>query len=290
MRVSILLVYLTMLAAAGIAGGSGAGLETEPQRPEPRVQSRQESPVADDPDALYAQRENIESAKRAAEMWADAVRRNPRDFEAAWKLARARYYLGGHVPAAERKAQYSLGVEAARLAVAAQPNRPEGHFWLGSSLGGLGQLSTWAGLKYRNTIKDEFETVVRLDPGWDKGSGFIALGRWYLQVPSLFGGSKTKSEDYLRRALAHDPYGTIVHYFLAETLLGLGRATEARSELEKAIEASVDPDYVPEDREWKQKAKELLRKIAQQPPVREREQPGAPATGDARSVATRERW
>src|SRR4029078_4140525 len=51
------------------------------------------------PDALYAERSNVESARRAADIWAAVVEQNsksPSAFVAAWKLSRACYWLGGH--------------------------------------------------------------------------------------------------------------------------------------------------------------------------------------------------
>src|SRR5216117_3939774 len=53
---------------------------------------------AQDTDALYADRANLTSARRAADSWRAELARNPRAFDAAWKLARADYWLGGHVP------------------------------------------------------------------------------------------------------------------------------------------------------------------------------------------------
>ena len=61
------------------------------------------------------------------------------------------------------------------------------------------------GIKYRGAIKDALETVLRLDPAFQKGSADRALGRWYLKVPGLFGGSKKKSEEHLRKSLTYDP-------------------------------------------------------------------------------------
>src|SRR5687768_14974049 len=94
---------------------------------------------ADDPDALYAQRADPVSARRAAGIWAERSAANPRDFDSAWKLARARYWLGGHVPGAERKSTLESGIAAARVAIAAQPRRPEGHFWLAANMGALAE-------------------------------------------------------------------------------------------------------------------------------------------------------
>src|SRR6516165_76182 len=65
-------------------------------------------------DRLYADRANVASARRAAEIWAAALAADPRDFEAAWKLARADYWLGGHVPESDRRALLEQGIDAGR--------------------------------------------------------------------------------------------------------------------------------------------------------------------------------
>src|SRR6185503_14021958 len=49
--------------------------------------------LAQSPDDVYADRSRLSSARRAAELWATALSANPRDFDAAWKLARADYWL-----------------------------------------------------------------------------------------------------------------------------------------------------------------------------------------------------
>src|SRR5262245_54929055 len=49
-------------------------------------------------DALYANRTDLASARRAAALWTDALKRDPKDFDAAWKLARVCYWLGTQSP------------------------------------------------------------------------------------------------------------------------------------------------------------------------------------------------
>src|SRR6184192_4097572 len=63
-------------------------------------------------DALYADRGNLTSARAAATMWRARLASNPQDFEAAWKLARAGYWLGGHAPDGERRGFLEGGIEA----------------------------------------------------------------------------------------------------------------------------------------------------------------------------------
>ena len=92
-----------------------------------------------DPDRLYADREQLASARQAADIWEARLTANARDFESAWKLARACYWLGGHVPADEQRQQYERGIKAATRAVELEPERPEGHFWMAADMGAMAE-------------------------------------------------------------------------------------------------------------------------------------------------------
>jgi len=214
------------------------------------------------PETLYAQREDLSKAREAAQIWADRLAQHPRDFESAWKLARARYWLGGHAPETERKKLLEDGITAARTAVALEPNKPDGHFWLAANMGALAEsFGLRQGLKYRGEIRKELETVLQIDPAFQQGSADRALGRWYNKVPGLFGGSNKESEAHLRKALTFNPQSTATLYFLAETLQDEGKKAEAKEMLDRVIAAPLDPDWAPEDREFKQKAEQLLKSV-----------------------------
>jgi hypothetical protein len=217
--------------------------------------------TAADPDAIYRERATPGRAREAAVIWEQRLAANPRDFESAWKLARTMYWLGGHEPEREQRRALERGVEVARQAATLQPSRPEGHFWLAANMGTLAEsFGLRQGLKYRGAIKDALETVLRLDPAFMQGSADRALGRWYFKVPGLFGGNKKKSEEHLRRSLTYFPDSTVSRFFLAETLFELDRDADARAELQKVLDAPASEDWVPEDLEYKQKARERLGK------------------------------
>lgn len=218
---------------------------------------------SNDPDALYAQRDNLASAQHAERLWAERLAKHPQDFESAWKLARARYWLGTHGPESERKSALERGIEAGRAAVRVQPNKPEGHFWIAANMGALAEsFGLRQGLRYRGAIKEELLTVLKLDPAFQSGSADRALGRWYFKVPGLFGGSKKKSEEHLRKSLTYDPNSAASLFFLAETLTELERTQEARATLEKLLAAPLNPEWAPEDREFKRKAEALLQTLS----------------------------
>lgn len=215
--------------------------------------------VAPDADALYRDRSNIASARRAFDIWAAVPKGSAGSADAAWKLARVSYWLGSHGPERERRGFLERGMEAAREAIAAEPNRPEGHFWLAANMGTLAEsFGLRAGLKYRKPIRDELETVRRIDPAFMNGSADRALGRWYFKVPRLFGGSRDKAIEHLRASLTYDANSTVSLFFLAEVMLDAGNKAEARTLLQRVIEVESSPDWAPEDADYKAKARILL--------------------------------
>ena len=214
----------------------------------------------DDPDALYRQREDIATAQRAADIWSSRLAANPRDFESAWKLARAEYWIGTQGPMSGRRTALERGTDVGKTASTLEPTRPEGLFWMAASMGALAEsYGLRQGLKYRGPIKDALEKVLMIDPAFQNGSADRALGRWYFKVPGLFGGSKTKSVEHLQKSLTYNPNSTASHYFLAETLLDMKRTDEGRAELQKVLDAPIDPEWAAEDRDFKRKAQNLLK-------------------------------
>jgi len=220
------------------------------------------SAAAQSADTLYADRENIASARRAADIWENASKGDTGQFDAAWKLARVCYWLGSHAPEGERRPYLDKGIAAGQLAARLQPSRPEGHFWTAANMGALAESSGLrAGLKYRRPIREALETVLRIDPAFMEGSADRGLGRYYFKVPSLFGGSKSRAEQHLQASLGYNKASTISHYFLAELFLDQRRIPEARAELQRVIDAPLSADWAPEDRDYKQKAAALLPKV-----------------------------
>lgn len=220
------------------------------------------SGLAQTADALYADRANLASARQAAAIWAAELSRDDHAFDAAWKLARVCYWLGGQAPQAERRGFLERGIAAGRQAATLAPTRPEGHFWMAANMGARAESSGLrAGLKYRKPIKEELETALRLDPAFMEGSPDRALGRWYHKVPGLLGGSNKRAEEHLRASLKYRERSTITHYFLAELFLDEGRRADARAELQRVVDMPLSEEWAPEDRSYKEKARALMARL-----------------------------
>ncbi len=183
----------------------------------------------DEADALYANRTSLADAQRAVAIWQERLSTRADDYDAAWRLGRAGYWLGEHLPTeAARIAAFESGMAAAR-----RPLPRSRHARRATS----GSPRTWAawpnskglraGIKYRAPVRQNLEKVLALDPAFQKGSADRALGRWYFKVPGLFGGSNRKSEEHLRKSLTYHPQSIASRYFLAETLEDMGRKADA---------------------------------------------------------------
>ena len=254
MRSCIFVVYLAVSTLPAGLGVRVASAQT------PGSTGTQLSAPAD-PEPLYRDRERAASALAAERIWAERVAARAADFESAWKLARIRYWLGTNGPGAldEKKRVLERGIEAGRLAMAAQPASAEGHFWMAANMGALADAhGLRQGIRYRNPIKTAIEAALKAQPSYLHGSPDRALGRWYYKVPGLFGGDLKKSETHLRAALTYKSDSVISLLFLAETLLELNRRSEARATLQAALDAPLDPDWLPEDTRFKAQARQLL--------------------------------
>jgi hypothetical protein len=160
------------------------------------------------------------------------------------------------------QAEHAVEIWAVRAA-AGTDFEPEGHFWLAANMGALAEsFGMTQGLRYRGRIKAALERVLKIDPGWQQGSADRALGWWYHKVPGLFGGSEERAEMHLRRALGYNPQSTATLYFLAEVLLERDKDDEARTMLQRTLDAPLDPDWMPEDEDFKTKARARLTALA----------------------------
>lgn len=262
MSACIVALYLTLAQPPGVAFGAPAASFPVSRASAQQASTAGRAESADDPDVLYADRENLASARRALQMWEARMAAAPSDFEAAWKAARARYWLGNHDSPATRRAHLEAGVEAGRVAAQLDGGRPEGHFWTAANMGALAEsFGLRQGLKYRKPIREALERALATDPAYLGGAADRALGRWYFKVPGLFGGSNQKSVEHLQRSLTYKADSTVTRYFLAETLLDMDNTDAARAELQKVLDAPFDPEWAPEDREWKSKARVLIQKV-----------------------------
>jgi tetratricopeptide (TPR) repeat protein len=156
---------------------------------------------------------------------------------------------------------FKEGIDAGKAAAQLQPNKPDGHFWLGANYGGSAAHSTLANLSSFQDIKGEMDTVLKLDESYQGYSVYLGLGRLYLQAPKMFGGDPAKAVEYLEKGVKLNPNNTLMRYELAAAYESLNRNAEAKMQIETLMAAIPDPKYIAEHKQAVADAQKLLEKI-----------------------------
>ncbi|HSB27108.1 MAG TPA: TRAP transporter TatT component family protein [Pyrinomonadaceae bacterium] len=213
-------------------------------------------------DQLYAGREDMAKARVAVAALRQAVTADYGNYEAAWKLARASFFVGDHTKNDdEADDMFRTGIEAGKAAVKLQADKPDGHFWLGANYGGDASRSTLASLAAVQDIRTQMETVIKIDDKFQGGSAYLGLGRLYLQAPKVLGGDTSKAIDYLKKGLAISPNNSLMKYYLAAAYKSENRDAEAKKLIEDILSMTPDPQYVAEHKDAIAKAEKLKQKI-----------------------------
>ncbi|HEY2961067.1 MAG TPA: hypothetical protein VGJ37_01540, partial [Pyrinomonadaceae bacterium] len=119
-------------------------------------------------EALYEGREDLNKARSAVAALRQGRTADYGNYEVAWKLSRAAFYVGDHTDNdSERDDMFREGIEAGKAAIALQPDKPDGHFWLGANYGSSAAHSTLANLSSFQDIKTEMDAVLRIDEGYE---------------------------------------------------------------------------------------------------------------------------
>jgi tetratricopeptide (TPR) repeat protein len=255
-----LMVAVTATILGGVACDNGAS-----EGP-PKVDMGDAKVAAEriaEADKLYEGREDLSRARVAVAALRQARTADYGNYEAAWKLARASFYVAEHTDNdSERGDMYREGTEAGKAAVQLQPDKPDGHFWLGANYGGSAAHSTLANLSSFQDIKGEMETVLKLDERYQDYSAYLGLGRLYLQAPRVMGGDNVKAIEYLEKGVKLNPNHSLMRFHLAEAYAENDRNAEAKKQIETLIAITPDPKYTPEHKDAVEKAKKLLEKIS----------------------------
>lgn len=240
-----------------LAGCGGSAHEMPEETGAPRT------PVAElikQSDAAYAGRGDLDRVREGLKVLRSARAQEPANYEVAWRTARLAYTLGDKSKDDEERAKaFAEGVAAGRAAVEAEPQKPEGHFWLGANTGGEAQvLGPLSGLASAKELRARMETVLRLDEDFQGGSAHMVLGRLDTELPSMLGGDVKRAIATLEKGLQYGEQNSLLRLRLAEAYLADKRKDDARRELNHILQMKPHPDFLPEHEEATTKARELL--------------------------------
>ncbi len=205
-------------------------------------------------DAVY-DKGGLENIKISLDLYLEALKNNPQDYETNWKCARAHRDYGNQ---SKRKkvegwkkicAEYGKkGMEYAKQAIDIAPDKPDAHYYYGISVGiysdGVSIITALReGLK--DKTQSSFEKAYALDKMYNEAGPILSLGRFWAVLPWPL-KDKKDSLKYYREFQKTQFFADNdeAHIFVAELLLDIGggdNKAEAKKLLEKA--AGADDPY-----------------------------------------------
>lgn len=190
-------------------------------------------------DLLYRGRVDKAGVQRSVELLRVAALK---EFEAAWRLGRASFFLGQENHTFEgRGSYYRSGVEASARATYLNPNRVEGHFWLGVNLALLAsEKNFWSAASLALKARRALLQAVELDRSYHSAGPLRVLARLEHRLPALLGGGKARARRRFEEAIQTDPTNTVTRIYFAELLLDMGEQSLATEQLELVLSATED--------------------------------------------------
>jgi tetratricopeptide (TPR) repeat protein len=256
--------FLLMLAISCVQffAACSSSSESTPVAARTTSNSQPSAELLKQADECYSAREDLARVREGLETLRRARAVDYNNFELAWRTARLDYVLGDKTTNEEERLKaFREGIEAGEIAVRAEPEKPEGHFWYGANQGGYANArGPLYGLSAAEGLRKEMETVLRLDEGFLGGSAFMVLGRLDVELPSMLGGDTKRAVETLERGMKYGDQNSLYRLRLAEAYVKNKRMNEAREQINIILSMKPHPLFIPEHKEAVTKAKELLDK------------------------------
>ncbi len=216
-----------------------------------------EREILQEVDWLYLERNQRSKAEQALALLQRERQSDPENPEILWRLARTLKWEGDQKESRSDKITlYERAVAMARRGVEVNPKSIGGHFWLGVSMGKVGESrGLFRSLFLIDPIKKEMQTVLSLNPG--HGGAHLVLGVMYRKLPGFLGGSNKRSIEELKKAISLEARRTLPYLELAITYREEDQDRKAAEMLHSLI-AIADPVDPIEARVDKEEAKEML--------------------------------
>jgi tetratricopeptide (TPR) repeat protein len=213
------------------------------------------------------------NAPAALQHYEEALKIDPKSYEALWKASRSDVDLGSYERDDTKREDYFKNAESyARRAVEVNPGDAEGHFNLARALGknALTQ-SPRARIKYASEVRNQALECLKIDP---KHAGCLhVMGMWNAEVMRLNGFTRMLAKNflggkvfdsanwadarrYMEESVANDPNRIVHHIDLAGVYRDMGEKDKARAEWQTVMKLP-NTDY--NDRRYKGEADAGLR-------------------------------
>ena len=211
---------------------------------------------------LFAARSDLSKLREAVNTLSIARDPDHRSFDVEWKFAKYSYFLGKAEPNEDDAIKvFERGRDAAKIASRVDPDKPDGHFWYGANLGELARISpVTVGIKSVDDIREAMNKAISIEPKYQNGSAYDALGQVEMATRTLKGGTIGKAIEYYEKGLEVSPNNANLRLHLAEAYFAAKEEEDAKKQLDTLFAITPDPAYEIEHKAAIEKGKALLSK------------------------------
>jgi tetratricopeptide (TPR) repeat protein len=202
-------------------------------------------------DKCWDKRENEKNQKIIAN-YLMTMPKVANNFEIAWKTARLVYFIGNYgagenrfVDTKEGVKLFEYGYEAGIIAKNLEPEKVEGYYWYAIDLGSYGLAKgILSAAKNAGAGMDALKEAQKIDPEYHWYGSSRILGRYYQELPGLFGGDDKKALELFKTATEKAPQYNNNWIFLGNFYNHDGQYESAIEVCNKAIKTTqVDGKY-----------------------------------------------
>jgi tetratricopeptide (TPR) repeat protein len=212
-------------------------------------------------DALFSYGEDTARDLQALATLVRALVTDEHDYQLLWRAARAYYQVGNDASDEEKQRYFEHGIALGQRAVAQQPSGAAGHFWLAANYGGLSEIQgIWRALQMVKKVRSEMETALHLQPDYEDGNAYRALGEIARQLPGVLGGNLKRAITYFEQGLRVAPHNMALKFALARAYLEAGQREASQRLVTEILQMPVRPARAQADRHTQDKTRQLLRK------------------------------
>ncbi len=203
---------------------------------------------------------NVEALKQAATVCEQILEKQPEERETLTLLSRVYWSLGNHEK--DRGAQsewFKKGEDAAQKLKEVYSESADGYYWYGVNYGEwVDRASIFAKIGAKGVMMENMNKVLEYNDKYDAGGAYIVIGRINYIAP---GGSYAKAIECYEKAIKLGPRRTTAYVYLGELYMHEHIFAKAEDLLKKVLTMEVDPRYAIEQRDDRELAKKLLKKL-----------------------------
>jgi tetratricopeptide (TPR) repeat protein len=192
--------------------------------------------------------------------------KQPQSYEVLWRISRDYVFLGDEYSDVARMEDFAAkGIEAAKAAVAVEPSKVEGQYYLGTS---TGQYTFVKKLKAKDLVPQVVEAAqaaVKLDERYDYAGPLRLLGSVYAQAPEppTSVGDHEEGLKLLTRAIQLAGNYPQNHLLMGDAHLINRNLDQAEREYNTVLsmEPKADTPWAHKFPKWRKQAQEGLKRV-----------------------------